>query len=197
MLRLFALLLTCAAWFQPPSPKPTPRVICRSRRRRRPTSPPEPMSSVFGQAIRRHLRTESESAPIASFPVEWFIRSRHWQYENSCDQVHIRRRADALITQPAETFVPTRCGDLRQSADRLWRRAESDRLQFNFRRGHNGSRSQIRMADSIFCTAGSRYRLSQYNFTFSFGGGVQVFSGERSSFSLGYRYYHLSNAIHW
>jgi len=38
------------------------------------------------------------------------------------------------------------------------------------------------------------FYTSAFNFTFSFGGGVQVFSRERSSFSLGYRYYHLSNA---
>jgi hypothetical protein len=35
---------------------------------------------------------------------------------------------------------------------------------------------------------------SQYNFTFSFGTGVQVFAGKRSSLLLGYKYHHISNA---
>jgi len=33
---------------------------------------------------------------------------------------------------------------------------------------------------------------SQYNFTFAFGGGVEIFSG-RHSVVLGYRYHHISN----
>lgn len=33
---------------------------------------------------------------------------------------------------------------------------------------------------------------SQYNFTFAFGGGVEIFSN-RHSFVLGYRYHHISN----
>ncbi len=35
---------------------------------------------------------------------------------------------------------------------------------------------------------------SQYNFTFNFGAGVQVFAGKRSSLLLGYKYHHISNA---
>ncbi len=35
---------------------------------------------------------------------------------------------------------------------------------------------------------------SQFNFTFNFGTGVQVFAGRRSSLLLGYKYHHISNA---
>lgn len=35
---------------------------------------------------------------------------------------------------------------------------------------------------------------SQYNFTFNFGTGVQVFAGKRSSLLVGYKYHHISNA---
>jgi hypothetical protein len=34
---------------------------------------------------------------------------------------------------------------------------------------------------------------SQFNFTFNFGAGVQVFTGTRSSLLLGYKYHHISN----
>jgi hypothetical protein len=35
---------------------------------------------------------------------------------------------------------------------------------------------------------------SQFNFTFNFGGGVQFFTASRRSFTVGYKYHHLSNA---
>ena len=35
---------------------------------------------------------------------------------------------------------------------------------------------------------------SQFNFTFNFGGGIQFFTAARRSFTLGYKYHHLSNA---
>jgi len=34
---------------------------------------------------------------------------------------------------------------------------------------------------------------SQFNFTFNFGAGVQVFAGKRSSLLVGYKYHHISN----
>jgi hypothetical protein len=34
---------------------------------------------------------------------------------------------------------------------------------------------------------------SQFNFTFNFGAGVQVFTGRRSSLLMGYKYHHISN----
>jgi len=34
---------------------------------------------------------------------------------------------------------------------------------------------------------------SQFNFTFNFGAGVQVFTGKRSSILIGYKYHHISN----
>jgi Lipid A 3-O-deacylase (PagL) len=35
---------------------------------------------------------------------------------------------------------------------------------------------------------------SQFNFTFNFGGGMQLFTRSRRSFTVGYKYHHLSNA---
>ena len=35
---------------------------------------------------------------------------------------------------------------------------------------------------------------SQFNFTFNFGGGIQLFAASRRSFTVGYKYHHLSNA---
>lgn len=35
---------------------------------------------------------------------------------------------------------------------------------------------------------------SQFNFTFNFGTGVQVFAGRRSSLLLGFKYHHISNS---
>jgi opacity protein-like surface antigen len=35
---------------------------------------------------------------------------------------------------------------------------------------------------------------SQFNFTFNFGGGIQFFTASRRSFTVGYKYHHLSNA---
>jgi hypothetical protein len=35
---------------------------------------------------------------------------------------------------------------------------------------------------------------SQFNFTFNFGGGIQLFTASRRSFTVGYKYHHLSNA---
>jgi lipid A 3-O-deacylase PagL len=35
---------------------------------------------------------------------------------------------------------------------------------------------------------------SQFNFTFNFGGGIQFFTASRQSFTIGYKYHHLSNA---
>jgi hypothetical protein len=34
---------------------------------------------------------------------------------------------------------------------------------------------------------------SQFNFTFNFGTGVQVFTGKRSALLVGYKYHHISN----
>jgi opacity protein-like surface antigen len=35
---------------------------------------------------------------------------------------------------------------------------------------------------------------SQFNFTFNFGGGIELFAASRRSFTVGYKYHHLSNA---
>ncbi|HLH09696.1 MAG TPA: acyloxyacyl hydrolase [Terriglobales bacterium] len=116
------------------------------------------------------------------------------------DSVAIKYTIDivpvALITQPAETFVTNSGALISHNAETVYGGGlDPIGFQFNFRRGHKWQpfanthggflyfAQQVPVIDS-----------SQYNFTFSFGGGVQVFTSERSSFSIGYKYYHLSNA---
>jgi len=71
--------------------------------------------------------------------------------------------------------------------------AEPAALQLNFRNNR-------KIQPFVNATAGGLYFTeqvpvtdsSQYNFTFSFGGGVEIFSGRRS-IVLGYSYHHISN----
>ena len=71
--------------------------------------------------------------------------------------------------------------------------AEPIGIQLNFR-------NHRRLQPFIGATEGFLYFTeqvpvtdsSQYNFTFAFGGGVEIFSN-RHSFVLGYRYHHISN----
>ena len=67
-------------------------------------------------------------------------------------------------------------------------------LKFNFRRNH-------RVQPFGHATGGFLYfsdqmpiaNASQFNFTFDFSGGVQVVNSNRHSFTLGYKYQHISN----
>jgi hypothetical protein len=67
-------------------------------------------------------------------------------------------------------------------------------MQVNFRNGH-------RVQPFFDAHGGMLYfnrqepvpNSSQFNFTFNFGTGVQVFTGKRSSMLLGYKYHHISN----
>jgi hypothetical protein len=67
-------------------------------------------------------------------------------------------------------------------------------LKFNFRRNH-------RVQPFGHATGGFLYfsdqmpiaNASQFNFTFDFSGGIQVVNSNRHSFTLGYKYQHISN----
>ena len=67
-------------------------------------------------------------------------------------------------------------------------------MQVNFRNGH-------RLQPFFDAHGGMLYFTrqepvpdsSQFNFTFNFGTGLQVFTGERSSLLVGYKYHHISN----
>ena len=102
----------------------------------------------------------------------------------------------ALITQPAETFLTNSGTLISHNAQTVYGGGMNPiGFQFNFRRGHKWQPFANAHGGFLYFTQQVPViDSSQYNFTFSFGGGVQVFSGDRSSFSLGYRYYHLSNA---
>lgn len=67
-------------------------------------------------------------------------------------------------------------------------------VQFNFRTSH-------KVQPLAMATGGVAYFTrqvpvpdsSQFNFTFSFGTGVEVFAGDSHSVTIGYRYHHISN----
>ena len=68
-------------------------------------------------------------------------------------------------------------------------------LQMNFRRGHtlqpylNGTAGMLYFTDQV-PVSGS----SQFNFTFGWGAGVEIWAHENQSLSLGYKFHHISNA---
>jgi hypothetical protein len=67
-------------------------------------------------------------------------------------------------------------------------------LQLNFRNGHKVQPFLDAHAGMLYFTRQEPVpNSSQYNFTFNFGTGVQVFTGKRSSLLVGYKYHHISN----
>jgi lipid A 3-O-deacylase PagL len=102
----------------------------------------------------------------------------------------------ALITQPAEAFVTSSGAVISHNARTLYGGGlDPIGFQFNFRRGYKWQPfADLHGGFLYFTEQVPAINSSQYNFTVSFGGGVQVFSGDRTSFSIGYNYYHLSNA---
>ena len=68
-------------------------------------------------------------------------------------------------------------------------------LQLNFRRGHKWQPFVDGRGGLLYFTHDVPVpNSSQFNFTFHWGGGIQVFTGKKSSISFGYRFQHLSNA---
>jgi len=67
-------------------------------------------------------------------------------------------------------------------------------LKFNFRRNRRvqpfgqATGGFLYFADQVPVT-----NASQFNFTFDFSGGVQVVNSNRRSFTVGYKYHHISN----
>lgn len=101
----------------------------------------------------------------------------------------------ALITQPAETFITQSSALVSHNAETVYGGGlDPIGFQFNFRRGHKFQPfANTRGGFLYFTQQVPVIDSSQYNFTFSFGGGVQIFSSARKAFSVGYKYYHLSN----
>jgi hypothetical protein len=68
-------------------------------------------------------------------------------------------------------------------------------MQVNFRNGHRVQPFFDAHGGMLYFTRQEPVPgSSQYNFTFNFGTGVQVFAAKRSSLLLGYKYHHISNA---
>jgi hypothetical protein len=67
-------------------------------------------------------------------------------------------------------------------------------MQVNFRNGHRLQPFFDAHGGILYFTRQEPVpNSSQFNFTFNFGTGVQVFTGKRSSLLLGYKYHHISN----
>ncbi len=68
-------------------------------------------------------------------------------------------------------------------------------MQVNFRNGHRVQPFFDAHGGMLYFTRQEPVPgSSQFNFTFNFGTGVQVFAGSRSSLLIGYKYHHISNA---
>jgi hypothetical protein len=67
-------------------------------------------------------------------------------------------------------------------------------LQFNVRRHHKVQPfADIHAGLLVFNDNVPVPNARRFNFTFNFGAGVEIFSGERNSLTLGFKYHHLSN----
>ncbi len=67
-------------------------------------------------------------------------------------------------------------------------------LQVNFRNGHRVQPFFDSHGGMLYFTRQEPVPgSSQFNFTFNFGAGVQVFTRKRSSLLLGFKYHHISN----
>jgi hypothetical protein len=100
----------------------------------------------------------------------------------------------ALLNEPTEFYR-----DRKQPASRAGATTYAGGLtplgmQVNFRNGHRVQPFFDAHGGMLYFTRQEPVpNSSQFNFTFNFGAGVQVFSRRRSSLLLGYKYHHISN----
>lgn len=104
----------------------------------------------------------------------------------------------AVLTNDRFTFVPIGPGSIAVQRIRpsvyAWGLAPIG-LKFNFRRQHrvqpfaNGTGGFLYFREDVPVAGAKRF-----NFTFDFGGGVQIINSSRRAFTIGYKYSHISNA---
>ncbi len=67
-------------------------------------------------------------------------------------------------------------------------------VQFNFRTSHKFQPLAMATGGALYFTRQVPVpNSSQYNFSFSFGTGLEIFAGDAHSVTVGYRYLHISN----
>ncbi len=103
----------------------------------------------------------------------------------------------ALLNEPSEVYFNSKHQPVtvRAGATTYAGGATPLGLQVNFRNGHRVQPFFDSHGGMLYFTRQEPVPgSSQFNFTFNFGAGVQVFTGKRSSLLLGFKYHHISNA---
>jgi hypothetical protein len=102
----------------------------------------------------------------------------------------------ALLNEPKEFYFNThhKLTGFRAGATTYATGVTPLGMQVNFLNGHRVQPFFDAHAGMLYFTRQEPVpNSSQFNFTFNFGSGVQVFTGKRSSLLLGYKYHHMSN----
>ena len=101
----------------------------------------------------------------------------------------------AIVAQPAEIFQPSTGSAYVLPSKRIYGGGiDPIGFQWNFRRHRPWQPFVNTQGGFLYFTEQVPVpESSQFNFTFSFGAGVQVFSGTRG-LTLGYKFHHISNA---
>jgi hypothetical protein len=139
----------------------------------------------------------TESTRFASAALRYgrvFAATRNVAFEYTFDAVPL-----AVVSVPQFVFRRTGTGPFDFVVERSRRRAYGAGIspigfKFNFRR-----RNRVQPFAST--TGGLLYfnkqmpvpDSSQFNFTFDFGGGVQILTRNRKAFTVGYKFQHISN----
>lgn len=101
----------------------------------------------------------------------------------------------AIVNQPAEWFLPSTGSAYLLPQEKIYGAGiDPIGFQWNFRRKHAWQPFLNTHGGFLYFTEQVPVpESSQFNFTFSFGAGVQVFRGTRA-LTLGYKFHHISNA---
>jgi hypothetical protein len=103
----------------------------------------------------------------------------------------------ALLSDPGEVyFLPNqKVPSFRAGATTYGGGLTPLGMQINFRNGRRVQPFFDAHGGALYFTRQEPVpNSSQFNFTFNFGTGLQVFTGRRSSLLVGYKYHHISNA---
>jgi len=102
----------------------------------------------------------------------------------------------ALLNEPGEYYLGTNHQPLsfRAGATTYAAGVTPLGMQVNFRNGHRWQPFFDAHGGMLYFTRQEPVPdSSQFNFTFNFGAGMQLFAGARSSLLVGYKYHHISN----
>ena len=102
----------------------------------------------------------------------------------------------AILHQPTQTYYDPRLGGTytQQANTRFAFGVTPLGLQFNVLRHRKVQPfADIHGGMLVFNHAVPVPNARAFNFTFNFGGGVEIFTSERNSLTIGFKYHHLSN----